>query len=50
MDNREIKPKRHLYLHKPPPKRKRYSEAVGGISLLIFLGILFLRLIASLWN
>lgn len=47
METKDIKPKRHLYLHKPPPN-KRYAEAAGGISFLIFVGILVIRILAGL--
>jgi hypothetical protein len=47
MEQKEIKPKRHLYLHKPPPD-KRYAEMVGGVSFLIFLVIVVIRILAGL--
>lgn len=47
MEQKDIKPKRHLYLHKPPPD-KRYAEAAFGISFLIFLGLLAIRILSGL--
>jgi hypothetical protein len=47
MEQKEIKPKRHLYLHKPPPS-KRYSEAVGGVCFLVFLALLLIRILTGL--
>lgn len=47
MEKKDIKPKRHLYLHKPPPN-KRYAESIGGGALLVFLVILAIRILTGL--
>ncbi len=45
MEQKLNKPKRHLYLHKPPPQKRYSALSIGWV---IFLVILAVRILSGL--